>query len=262
MIKLNEELFSMMYEMEDIIEIEEDGYYNACDISVSENETFLLESGIVSHNSASNSISSILGRQGLGYYAMFGVPPNAYDMNMSKIIKSDKLKALQKIIGLKYSETTQRDLNFKNIIIATDADLPGFFIRGQLLGLFYRFGRNLFEEGKIKILNTPLFVCTDKKEKIVAWFYDFKSQKDFEDANKGKGYLYEYKKGLSSWDKSELQTVIDKDGFENMLDEVTLGDVEEELKESADLFDSWLNGKNADTRKEMLEGFEFNILNM
>lgn len=213
-------------------------------------------------DSAKSGLSSILGRDGLGYYAMFGVPPNAYDMSLDKIIKSDKLKALNKIVGIKYSTDVQDAINFKNIIIATDADLPGFFIRGQLLGLFYRFGKNLFEDGRIKILTTPLFVCTDKKEKIVSWFYDFESQKEFERKNVGKGYEYEYKKGLSGWDKDELQTVIDKDGFDNMLETISLGDTEDELEEIKNLVDDWLSDKKADTRKNMLDGYEFSILNM
>jgi len=259
---INKDKFELMFELEEIEEVGEMGYKNAIDICVSENHTFLLANGIVSHNSAANSIAAILGRKGLGYYAMFGVPPNAYDMSIENILKSDKLKALNKILGIQYSKTTQNDINFENIIIATDADLPGFFIRGQLIGLFFKYGRNLIEEGKIKILSTPLFVCTDKKEKIVNWFYSFEEQSKFERANKNKGYHYEYKKGLSGWDKDELQTVIDKDGFDNMLDVITIGESEEIINETITIVDDWLSGKKADRRKEMLDGYEFNIFNM
>jgi len=258
---IDKNTFELMFELEDIEEVqstEELGYVNMVDISVSGNETFLLSNGIVSHNSAGNSIASILGREGKGYYKMFGVPPNAYDMNLDKILKSDKLKAINKITGLKYSTTHQDTMNFKNIVIATDADLPGFFIRGQLIGLFYKFGKNLIEEGRIKILKTPLFVVQDKKENIITWFYDFESQRKFEAENQNKGYTYSYKKGLSGWDKEELQTVIDKDGYENMLDTLTIG----ESKEAIEIIDDWLNTKKSDRRKELLEGYEFNILNM
>jgi len=212
-------------------------------------------------DSARNSLSSILGRHEMGYYAMFGVPPNGYDMKIEDIIKSVKLKAIQKIVGLQYSKTEQSNLNFDNIILATDADLPGFFIRGQLIGLFYRFGKNLFNENRIKILRTPLFVCT-KQEKIVNWFYSFEAQKEFENQNKGKGYSYEYKKGLSGWDKDELQTVIDKDGFDNMLETLSLGDIKDELDETHNLIHNWLSSDKSNSRKEMLNNFNFNILSM
>lgn len=221
-------------------------------------ENILLAEG----DSAANSISAILGRKSMGYYAMFGVPPNAYDMTIDKILGSVKLKALNKILGIQYSKTIQNDINFDNIVIATDADLPGFFIRGQLIGLFFKFGRNLIEDGRIKILRTPLFVCTDKKEKVINWFYSFEEQKRFEQENQNKGYHYEYKKGLSGWNKDELQTVIDNDGLDNMLDVVSIGDTEQIISETETLVDDWLSGSKADRRKEMLDGYEFNIFNM
>lgn len=207
-------------------------------------------------DSASASLSKILGRQGNGFYAMFGVPPNAFDMDMKDLIQSDKMKALQGIIGLKYSQTTQDNINFNEIIIATDADLPGFFIRGQLLGLFARFGKNLFDEGKIKILRTPVIVGYDSKENIIEWFYDAEDLQVFEKANPKTKLTFEWKKGLASWDQKELQFIIKEEGLDNMLETMVYDD------KAFDSLNNWLNGKMADKRKEMLDGFEFNIVNL
>jgi len=205
-------------------------------------------------DSASNSIRKIIGRENKGFFAMFGVPPNAYDTDLIKIIKSKKMIELKNIIGLEFSKSEQTNINFENIIITTDFDLPGHFICGQLLGLFYRYGKNLFEEKRVKRFITPLLVATDKKEEIVAWFYSFEDYQEFESKNKSKGYHYDYKKGLGSWDQDELQTVIEKDGFENMLQVF-------ELDENGfDSIDTWLSGSRADDRKAALEGFEFNIM--
>lgn len=206
-------------------------------------------------DSASNSISKILGRQGNGFYAMFGVPPNAYDMDLKDIISSKKMTDLQQILGLQFSKTTQDNINFKNIIITTDFDLPGHFIAGQLFGLFYRFGKNLFEEHRIKRLITPLIIVKDSKENIVKWFYSFDEYRDFENKNKEKKYKYEYKKGLGSWSQDEMEYIIEKDGLENMLEVMT-------IENSADLIDDWLSDKRSDRRKEMLDGYEFNIMNL
>ncbi len=206
-------------------------------------------------DSASNSISKIIGRQGNGFYAMFGVPPNAYDMDIKDIIASKKMTDLQQILGLQFSKTTQENINFKYIIITTDFDLPGHFIAGQLFGLFYRFGKNLFEEHRIKRLITPLIVVKDSKEKIVKWFYSFDEYRNFELENANKKYSYEYKKGLGSWDQPELEYIIEKDGLNNMLEVMTIED-------SSELIDDWLSDKKADKRKEMLEGYEFNIMNL
>lgn len=210
-------------------------------------------------DSAQNSISKIIGRQGNGFYAMFGVPPNAYDMKIADILKSDKMKGLQGVLGLKYSQDYQDSINFKNIIIATDADLPGFFIRMQLMGMFYRFGKNLFEEEKIKVLRTPVVVGYDNKENIKVWFYDLDDLKAYEqcivDGTKPK-YNFEYKKGLGSWDQKELEYIIDQDGLDVMLETMVLDD------NASESIHNWLSGDMADKRKDMLEGFEFSIANM
>lgn len=207
-------------------------------------------------DSASNSISKILGRQGNGFYAMFGVPPNAYDMDIKDIISSKKMLDLQQILGLQFSKTVQENINFKNIIITTDFDLPGHFIAGQLFGLFYRFGKNLFEEHRIKRLITPLIVVKDSKENIVTWFYSFDDYRLFEEKNLNKKYKYDYKKGLGSWSQKDLEYVIEQDGLENMLEVMTLDD------SSSKLVDDWLSSSKADKRKEMLDGYEFNIMNL
>ena len=85
---MDEKLFELMYELIDIEEIEKEGYRNMVDISVEGNQTYLLGNGILSHNSAKNSVSKILGRQGNGFFAMFGVPPNAYDSDIKKLMDS------------------------------------------------------------------------------------------------------------------------------------------------------------------------------
>ena len=206
-------------------------------------------------DSASASISKILGRENKGYFAMFGVPPNAYDIQIKDISSSKKLIELKEILNLSFSTTTQNDISFKNIVIATDFDLPGHFICGQLIGLFYRFGKNLFEEKRIKRFITPL-VIVYKNDKIINWFYSFNDYLEFESKNKDKKYKYEYKKGLGSWDKEELEYIIEKDGFENML-EVFVLDENSQLN-----IHNWLSSNTADERKAMLEGFSFNIMEL
>lgn len=206
-------------------------------------------------DSASTSISKILGRENKGYFAMFGVPPNVYDIQIKDISGSKKLIELKEILNLSFSTTTQNDISFKNIVIATDFDLPGHFICGQLIGLFYRFGKNLFEEKRIKRFITPL-VIVYKNDKIINWFYSFNDYLEFESKNKDKKYKYEYKKGLGSWDKEELEYIIEKDGFENML-EVFVLDENSQLN-----IHNWLSSNTADERKAMLEGFSFNIMEL
>lgn len=206
-------------------------------------------------DSASASISKILGRQNKGYFAMFGVPPNAYDIELSKIPKTQKLIELKEILNLSYAKTEQKDISFQNIIIATDFDLPGHFICGQLLGLFFRFGKNLFHEKRIKRFITPL-VIAKKGDKIIKWFYSFDEYFEFEKKNKDKHYKYDYKKGLGSWDREELDFIIEHDGLDNMLEVFIIDEKAEENMHN------WLSSSSADARKIMLEGFKFNIMEL
>lgn len=253
--EVDHKLFELMYELVDIDDIQEQGYKNMIDISVEGNQTFLLSNGILSHNSASASLSKLLGRQNQGFFAMFGVPPNAYDSDTNTLAKSDKIKDIKDVTGLKFTQKYQDELNFKEIIIATDFDLPGHFICGQLVGLFYKYGKNIIEECRLKRLVTPLLIAKDSKENIIKWFYNFDDYVEFQRNNKDKKYIYDYKKGLGSYDREELDIIIKRDGLENMLETFELDDLSEEV------IDSWLSSSKADMRKEMLEGYEFNIMN-
>jgi DNA gyrase/topoisomerase IV subunit B len=129
----------------------------------------------------------------------------------------------------------------------------------QLLGMLYRFGKNLFKEERIKILRTPVVVGYDNKENIKVWFYDLDDLKAYEqcikDGTKPK-YNFEFKKGLGSWDQKELEYIITKDGLDVMMETMVLDD------DAAESIHNWLSGDMADKRKDMLEGFNFSIANM
>ncbi len=252
--KIDNNLFEILYELEEIINIKSSKEMNnMVDISVEGSQTFFLSNGILSHNSAANSISKLLGRQGNGFYAMFGVPLNAYAATLKEILKSVKMIDLKDILGIEFSKNTQDNLNFDNIVITTDYDLPGHFIAGQLVGLLYRFGPNLFEEGRVRRLVTPLMIATDKKENIVEWFYSFEEYTAFEKANKSKNYNYDYKKGLGSFDQTEMEIIINKDGLENMTEIYVLDN------KGKQIIEDWL-GDNTQARKDLLSNVEFDMM--
>ena len=56
------------------------------------------------------------------------------------------------------------DLRYKNVVIATDADVDGMHIRLLLLTFFLQFFPNLVRNGHLYILQTPLFRVRNKKE--------------------------------------------------------------------------------------------------
>ena len=89
----------MMYELVEIDSATEEGYRNCVDISVdSDDRTFLLANGIVSHNSALGGLLPSLGRKEKAYYMLKGKPLNAYSASQKKFIENKELSGLYQII--------------------------------------------------------------------------------------------------------------------------------------------------------------------
>ena len=73
--------------------------------------------------SAMSGISSCLDNKDIGYYAMRGVPLNAYDSSMQRIVANQELKDIINILGLDISKSEEKKtIDFEKILIATDAD--------------------------------------------------------------------------------------------------------------------------------------------
>ena len=89
----------MMYELVEIDSAQEEGYRNCVDISVdSDDRTFLLANGIVSHNSALGGLLPSLGRKEKAYYMLKGKPLNAYSATQKRFIENKELSGLYQII--------------------------------------------------------------------------------------------------------------------------------------------------------------------
>ncbi|NTW91284.1 MAG: hypothetical protein HGA35_05085 [Erysipelotrichaceae bacterium] len=86
-------------------------------------------------DSAKGGISAILGRQDYGYFPLRGKPLNVHGTPIGKIAANEELKNVMTILGLDISKPID-DMNFQNVLIASDQDLDGFLIRGGLLAFF------------------------------------------------------------------------------------------------------------------------------
>ena len=108
----------MMYELVEIDSVTEDGYRNCVDISVdSDDRTFLLANGIVSHNSALGGLLPSLGRKEKAYYMLKGKPLNAYSASQKKFIENKELSGLYQIIknGVTFEDKPDGDFYSINI---------------------------------------------------------------------------------------------------------------------------------------------------
>ncbi len=94
-------------------------------------------------------------------YALRGKPENLHGKKRTEIYRNEELYNLMMALGI---ENDVENLRYGKIIIATDADTDGFHIRNLLLSFFLNFFEELVVNGRVYILETPLFRVRNKKE--------------------------------------------------------------------------------------------------
>ena len=100
--------------------------------------------------------------------------------------------------------------------------------------------------GQVYRLNTPIAISV-KNKNIVNWVYDFEKIKNLSGEIK-------YMKGLGSWEKKSLETVIEKDGFENMLMKFQYDE------NSSEALKDWFESSRSDIRKEKIRNNDFSLI--
>lgn len=122
--------------------------------------------------------------------------------------------------------------------------MDGTHIRALLSGFIHKYLSEF--EGRVGILETPV-VAVYKNDKIQRWIYSL--DEDLYIKNNEKTFYF---KGLGSWNKSDLQEVISKDGVEKMISLINFEKCEESL-------DEWL-GNDSTPRKKYILDNDFSIV--
>lgn len=204
--------------------------------------------------SAQSSLCSCIGRDGCGYYSLRGLPINAMDNSIQRIAANQEFKDVMNILDLDITkDAKEKNISFDKIVIATDQDLDGIHLGSMLIGWFRKFAPNLFNEGKICKLQTPLIIIKDNKDNIKHYFFDLDSFKKWEAANPNSKLKVFYQKGLGSIERADMEWLMSQNGgMEQFL---------YELNNDVDGFknvDLWLTG-SADPRKDKLRKYSFDI---
>jgi DNA topoisomerase-2 len=200
--------------------------------SVGEMKTLFITEGL----SASGGLSPAIGRSGVAYYALKGVPMNSWDCRPQDFTSNVELSELYTLIK------NNPDID---IVIACDADLDGIKITALLFAFFKRHFSELYDKKRIKVINTPIACVLDKKDVPSKWAYTFS------DIHNLKGTI-SYKKGLGSWSSDQLKHIISADGLSSMVVSVD--------SPSDELLNDWFLGSNADIRKDRIRSVPaFNI---
>lgn len=171
-------------------------------------------------------------------FSLRGKPENMYGKRQTAIYKNEELYNLMMALGI---ENELENLRYAKIVIATDADYDGFHIRNLLLTFFLTYFEELVTQGRIYILETPLFRARTKKETRYCY-----SARERDEAVKSLGQSAEVTrfKGLGEISPQEFGRFIGKDMRGVKVDIQTLSSVPEMLE--------FYMGKNTPERRDFI----------
>ena len=131
-------------------------HYNSNNERANETTLFITEG-----DSASGSITKSRDVKTQAVFSLRGKPLNSYGLTKKIVYENEEFNLLQAALNI---EESYDDLRYKNIVVATDADVDGMHIRLLLVTFFLQFFPELIKDNHVFILQTPLFRVRNKKE--------------------------------------------------------------------------------------------------
>lgn len=168
---------------------------------------------------------------------------NTEKANIRDIEKNEELNTIIHALGAGVgSDFEVKDINYDKVIIMTDADTDGAHIQTLLLTFFYRYMRQLIEEGHVYIAQPPLYRIKKGKEERYVYTEDELAELQ---QRLGKVEIQRYK-GLGEMNANQLwETTMDPE--KRTLIQVELGDalvaqrtVSVLMGDKADLRRTWI----------------------
>ena len=157
-------------------------------------------------DSASSAFRRYRDPQTQGAFPLRGKFINVREIPDSKVVQNKEVQSLMAAIGLKIGHEP-KDLRYGKILFYTDADVDGNSISALLINFFGKYWPELFENGCVLKVDTPLMVA--KKGKETLSFYTDEEYKEWESKQKSiNTWNVEYKKGLAALEDIEYQEII------------------------------------------------------
>ena len=173
-----------------------------------------------------------------------GKPLNVEKKRIDQVLANEEIRTIISALGAGYgSDFVMDDLKYHKVIILSDADQDGMHIRCILLTFFFRYMRELINNGNVYIRMPPLYKVY--KKDVVEYAYDDEElQKKIEIV--GKGYQIQRYKGLGEMSAEQLWETTMDPARRNLI-QVNIEDAAE-----AEQMVTALMGDRVEARKEFL----------
>jgi len=180
---------------------------------------------------------------------------NVEKARLEKMLAHEELRALITAMGTGFGEQMDlAKLRYHRIVIMTDADVDGAHIRTLLLTFFFRYYRELIEQGHLYIGLPPLYRVQSGKE--TAWLYSDQELESYQKRKDGKSLNLQRYKGLGEMTAEQLwDTTMNPE-------KRTLLRVDIESAMEADRIFSQLMGEEVEHRKRFIQAHATQVRNL
>lgn len=202
--------------------------------------------GIFEGDSAKSAFREYRDPQYQGAFPLRGKFMNVSELSNLRVVKNKQGKVTEAVplmaaIGLKLGEKP-KNLRYGKIYIYTDADPDGDCIAALVINFLNRYWPELFDEGRVYKVLTPLVVA--KKGKQTKSFYTSDEFEKWSNTSGAKGWETEYKKGLAALEAEEYEEIIHNPKLVKMNND----------KEYRNSLDAWFAHDSAPRKERILNG--------
>jgi len=221
----------------------------------SEKDPSKCEIYIVEGDSAGGSAKQARNRAFQAILPLRGKVLNVEKARLNKILKNNEIINIITALGAGIEEEFDiSKLRYHKIIIMCDSDVDGSHIAILLLTLFFRYLRELIEQGHVYIALPPLYRL--KKGKLIEYAQNEKEKEEILKKMGRQGVNIQRYKGLGEMNPGQLwNTTMDPE--KRFLKKVTIEDAIE-----ADTTFSALMGEDVEPRRKYIQDNAMNVVNL